>query len=337
MPAILDLFNQKTVLSYVKARQYQQYIGDSLFPARPVDSLDIEILEDTTSTPVIAPMSAFDTEAQIGSREANKRASELGYIKRKIGLKEKDLIGLRNPRTPEEQQYLMQQVFNDTDSMVQGVLARVELMRMQLLSSGIVEPDDKNVQWKLDYQIADDHKITVKTPWDDPTADVINDMFDWADEFDSNPTKILTSRKIVRSLLKNEGLKSYFKSVGQIPSIANLNNYLEGQGLPIIVENNLKYRVQGTDGKYTSERFFPEDKFVLFNDDTCGHTAFGPTPEQSHLLTDNSLNSMVGNVFATMYEEGHDPVGTWTKASATALPTLANPHELVQSTVLLSK
>lgn len=337
MPAILDLFNQKSVLDYVKGRQYKQYIGDILFPAHKVDSLEVELLEDTTSTPVIAPMAAFDSEAQIGSREANKRVADLGYIKRKIQLKEKDLVGLRNPRTPEEQQYLMQNVYNDTDSMVEGVNARVELMRMELLSSGVVTPDDENSNWKLDYELPDEHKITVKNSWDDPSADIINDMFDWADQFDSDPTKILTSRKIVRAMLDNEGIKSYFKSVGQIPSVVNLNNYLVAQGLPTIVTNNLKYRSQGSDGKYTTKKFFPDDKFVLFNDDTCGNTAFGPTPEESRLLSNNNMNVTVGNVFATMYEEGNDPVGTWTKAAATALPTLANPHELVQSQVLLSK
>ncbi len=337
MPAILDLFNQKSVLSYVKNRQYKQYIGDLLFPSRKVESLDIEILEDSTSTPVVAPISAFDAEAQIGSREANKRTAELGYIKRKVQLKEKDLIGLRNPRTPEEQEYLTQVVYADTDHMVQDVLARVELMRMQLLSTGVVTPDDSKVDWKLDYQLPEEHKITVKKSWDDPTADVINDMFDWANEFDSDPTKILTSRKVVRALLKNENLLAYFKSVGQIASVANLNNYLEGQGLPTIVENNLKYRVQKADGTYETKTFFPEDKFVLFNDDTCGNTAFGPTPEESRLMSTGSLDSVIGNVYATMYEEGNDPVGTWTKAAASALPTLANPHELVQSSVLLSK
>jgi hypothetical protein len=54
-------------------------------------------------------------------------------------------------------------------------------------------------------------------------------------------------------------------------------------------------------------------------------------------MSTGSLDSVIGNVFATMYEEGNDPVGTWTKAAASALPTLANPHELVQSSVLLSK
>ncbi|MBA1395171.1 major capsid protein, partial [Lactobacillus sp. XV13L] len=71
MPNIAELFSQKNVISYMQQRQYPTMLGETLFPSRKVPSLDVEILENNRSTPVIAPMSTFDVEAEIGSREAN--------------------------------------------------------------------------------------------------------------------------------------------------------------------------------------------------------------------------------------------------------------------------
>ena len=51
-------------------------------------------------------------------------------------LKEEDIIALENPRNSAEQQYLMREVYNDIDVLVQGVRARVEAMRMEALATG---------------------------------------------------------------------------------------------------------------------------------------------------------------------------------------------------------
>lgn len=334
MADILKLFSTKNVISYVQARNYQTYLGDALFPARKVPSLETEILEDTHTTPVIAPMSAFDAEAQIGSREANVRMAELGYMKRKIQLKEKDLVALRNPRTPEEQTYLTQLVYNDTDKMVQGVLACIELMRMQLLANGIIVPDDDNIGWQVDYGLPKEHQVSAD--WSDPKADIIGNINDWVATMDSAPTRAITSKKILNLMLKNEAILDYFKRLNLIPSANGLNQVMDQVGLPTIVTYDLKYRAENKEtGNLTSNRYFPEDKFVMFDEDTTGETLFGPTPEESRLLSNSNMNVTVGNVFATMYEEGNDPVGTWTKAAATALPTLANTEQLFQAKITL--
>jgi len=333
MADILKLFSTKNVLSYVQNRSYQTYLGDTLFPARKVPSLETEILEDTYTAPTIAPISAFDTEAQIGSREANVRMAELGYMKRKIQLKEKDLVALRNPRTAEEQAYLTQLVYNDTDKMVTGVLARIELMRMQVLANGIVLPDDKDVNWKVDYKLPKEHQV--KADWSDKDADIIGDIQTWVDTLDSAPTRVITSNKVKNAMLQNNMILDYFKRLNLIPSLTGLNQVMDQLGLPILVTYDLKYREADAKGKLTTKRYFPENKFVMFDENTTGETQFGPTPEESRLLSNNNVNMTVGNVFATMYEEGNDPVGTWTKAAATALPTLANTEQLLQAEITL--
>lgn len=334
MANIAEIFSQKNVISYLQQRVYPNMLGDTLFPSRKVPNFNVEILENTRSTPVIAPVSTFDVEAEIGSREANVTAAELGYIKRKMQLKEEDIMALRSPRNAEEETYLTQNVYNDIDNLVRGIKARVELMRMQLLAQGVVYPDDENVNWKVDYKLPKEHQLTVSKSWDkdgDPIADIQN----WISGLDTIPTRALTSNKVVAALLKNGTIADYFKRLGLIPSPTALNQLFQGMGLPTIVTYDQKYRFQGTNGQMTVKRYFPEDKFIMFDDATTGETLYGPTPEESRILAGNAQLQNIGNIVAMVYETNLDPISTWTKAAATALPTLASRDTLFQAKVLL--
>ena len=121
---ILDMFSQNTVLDYTRNRQYPEMLGDTLFPAVKVPTLEVDILKAGSRVPTIASVSAFDAEAEIGSREASKMTTELAYVKRKMQLTEEMLIKLQSPRNSAEENYLKQYVFDDIDAMVQAVKAR---------------------------------------------------------------------------------------------------------------------------------------------------------------------------------------------------------------------
>ena len=102
MPNVLELFNQKEILNYLKDREYPAMLGEELFPEVKKQSLEFDMLAEGSKTPVIASVHGFDTESEIGQREANKKALELALIKRKMQLKEKEIIALENPRNDAE-------------------------------------------------------------------------------------------------------------------------------------------------------------------------------------------------------------------------------------------
>ena len=336
MPAILDLFNQKTVLDYVQNRQYPQLLGDTLFPSTKINQLDFEFLRGGSKTPIVASISAFDTEAEIGSREASVQAAELGYIKRKMQLKEKDLIALRNPRTLAEQNYLTSLVYNDLDVLVQGVYARVEKMRMEALATGKITINENNLNFNVDYHVPEEHQVTATTSWDAAGADPIKDLQDWFALLDYVPTRILTSSKVQTALIRSKAFADYFKTAGLLPSVGSLNAVMQSFGLPTIVTYDAKYRKQGANGIYTVERYFPQDTLVAFGDDQLGQTVYGPTPEESRLIaTPGVQQGTVGNVFTTVYETTQDPIATWEKAAATALPSFPEAENVLQAKVLV--
>ena len=52
--SVLELFNQKEVLNYLKDRKYPAMLGEELFPEVKRQSLEFDMLTNGSKTPVIA-------------------------------------------------------------------------------------------------------------------------------------------------------------------------------------------------------------------------------------------------------------------------------------------
>lgn len=330
MPTIYDLFTQAELIDYSANRTYKPMLGDTLFPARRVNSLKIDQLSRNTRVAVLAPVAGFDTEAEIGSRDASKKALELALIKRKMQIKEEDLVKLLNPRTPQEAAYLRDQVFNDFDVLNQGVLAQVEKQTMEMFATGKIHLVDDNDKAVVDYNIPETHQQALTdTAWDKDGADPIKDMERWCDALDITPTRALTSKKIYRLFTQNAKVIAaiFGKDSGRLVTQTALDEFMQSAGLPVLRTYDEKYKVQSAKGGYVSRRYYPEDRMTLFNDDLQGNKLFGPTPEELANMGDVKT-SKVGNVFDMVYTESKDPVGTFEKASAVALPSFAGADEV---------
>lgn len=338
MPNILELFNQKEVLNYLTNREYPTLLGESLFPEVKRQSLEFDVIKGARKVPVIASVHAFDTEAEIGSREASRQALELALIKRKIQLNEKDIIALENPRNSAEQQYLMSQVFNDIDALVAGVKARVEAMRMEVLANGTITLAENGLTATIDYGVPAENKEALAGTdlWTDTAnSDPIADLERWADQLNGTATRALTSKTVLNALMRHPKIVGaiFGNNSQRVPTRQDLNAFLQQHDLPVIGVYDQKYRKQAANGSYTTARYFPNNKFVMFGADTLGETIYGPTAEEIRLTRDpNIQTNTIGNVLAMVYEEGKDPVATWTKAVATALPSFPAADEVFQAT-----
>ncbi|MTI56150.1 major capsid protein [Geosporobacter ferrireducens] len=336
MPSVLELFNVKEILNYLSNRQYPALLGENLFPEVKKQSLTFDIIKGAGKVPVIASVHAFDTEAEIGSREGSKQAMELALVKRKLPMKEQDIIALESPRNAAEQQYLMKEVYNDIDVLVAGVKARIELMRMDALANGVLTINENNLNLTIDYQVPDDHKeaLAGTDVWTSPDSDPIGDMERWADALDVKPTRALTSKFVRNALLRHPKIIGalFGRDSMRVPTVSDLNAFMTQHQLPTIATYDEVYRKQEANGTYTRNRYFPANKFVMFGPDILGETIYGPTAEEIRLTRDPNIQTqMIGKVLAMVYEEGKDPVSTWTKAVATALPSFPAADEVFQA------
>lgn len=337
MPDVLELFNHKTVLDYLKERKLTPFVGETLFPEVKHDTLEFEYVVGASNLPVAAKIHAFDTEAEIGSIEAGNAALEAAYIKKKYQIKEKDLIALQFPRTPQEEKMLTGRVFNLVDRSVNDVRAEIEIMRMQALANGQLSLQmEGGGTLTVNYQVPNDNKeaLSGDALWTAETADIIGDITRWAEKLDEKPTRALTSNKIASLILRNAKVIAalFGKDSGRIATLADLNAFMRSHGLPVIATYDAKYRVQAANGTYTTNRYFPENKFVMFGDNELGETLHGPTPEESRMLRQgNEEVHNVGNVIAMVYEEGLDPVSTWVKAASAAIPSFPEANNVFQA------
>lgn len=333
--SVLELFNQKEILNYLKDRKYPTMLGEELFPEVKRQSLEFDMLTNGSKTPVIASVHGFDTESEIGQREAEKKAIELALIKRKMQLKEKEIIALESPRNEAEKAYLMRNVYADIDALVESIKARVELMRMEVISTGKITLDENGLNAVIDFGVPAENKAT-NVDWSSPESNPINDMITWKNQLDSAPARVLTSTTILAKVLSNKNVVNalFGKDSTRIASVGELNNYLEQLQLPKIYTYDNKYRKLNANGTYTKHRYFPENAFVMLPGEELGETIYGPTAEEIRLQRDPSVDmKVVGKILAMMYEEGKDPVSTWEKAVASAIPALKCADEIFQAQI----
>lgn len=341
MPRVEEVFNTNELINYFKERKVVPMLGEAIFPERKIQDIEFDMILGAGGLPVSASVHALDSKTQLASRQAiEKGAAELALIKRQIKLTEKDIIKVQNPRTDAELAFVLGQLYNDSEKMVESVKVRVEAMRMEVLSSGKLKIEENGVKVTLDYGIPDDNKKSFD--WSDTAkAKPLDDLDTLATAIETSsgarPTRALTSRKVMKAICNNTSVRKAVFGVNsdKVVTLTQLNELLTQMDLPQIAVYEGKYKVETATG-FETKRYFPENVISMFGDETLGETIYGLTAEEIKLVGDGKMDmaSMVGNIFVGTYTS-IDPVGEFTKAAATALPTLPHGEELGIGTITL--
>ncbi|SHK39462.1 Phage major capsid protein E [Clostridium cavendishii DSM 21758] len=339
MPRVDEVFNTQELINYYKERKVIPMLGEALFPERKIQDIEFDMILGAGGLPVSASVHALDTQTQLASRQAiEKGAASLALIKRKIKITEKDIIKVQNPRNDAELAFVLGQLYNDSEKMLESVKVRVEAMRMEVLSSGFLKIEENNVKVTLDYGVPDTNKkpfdwsdTSKSKPLDD--LDTLATAVETASGY--RPTRALTSRKIVKSICNNTSVRKavFGTNSDKVVTLAQLNDLLSQMDLPQIAIYEGKYKVETATG-YDTKRYFPDNVISMFGDESLGETIYGLTAEEIKLIGDGKMDmaAMVGNIFVGTYTD-IDPVGEYTKAVATALPTLLHGLEVGLGTI----
>lgn len=342
MPRIDEVFNTGELINYFKERKMEPMLGESLFPDRKIPDIEFDMILGGGGLPVSASVHAFDTKTQLASREAiSKGAAALALIKRQIKITEKELIKIQSPRNEQELNFVIGQLFNDAEKMVESIKVKAEVMKMEALTTGKVKIEENDVKVTLDYGMPAGNKktfnwktVTTAKPLDDIKA--LTNVVE--DESGNRPTRALTSRAIVDRICACDSVRKAIHGVNadRIVTLAELNSLLSQMNLPQIITYDAKYRVEGAKG-YITKRYFPEDAFVVFSEGSLGEGIYGLTAEEVKLIGDGKMKeaAMVGNIFVGTYTS-IDPVGEFTKAASTFLPSFPYANEVGVGTVTLA-
>jgi hypothetical protein len=210
---------------------------------------------------------------------------------------------------------------------------------MELLASGKIAINENNIKVTIDYKVPSANQKAFT--WKAPTTDTpLNDLATLADAIEDTsgyrPTRALTSRKIVKTICACDSVRAAVHGVNsdKIVTLGMLNELLAQMDLPQFVVYEGKYKKEGAKA-FTTVRYFPENKISMFGDETLGETIYGLTAEEVRLIGDGKMDeaAMLENkIFVGTYSS-IDPVGEFTKAVATALPTLPHGEELGIGTI----
>ena len=344
---IFDYFTSKALASYYNTRvaelNMQPFLGEELFPARKKMGLNLKWIKGAKGLSTSLSLSAFDVKStkkdRIGFESLQTR---MPFFKNDMlideELRQELLIAIEAGNT-DYIDTILRNIFDDVTTLLDAAAVARERMRMQLISTGTIVMANNGQEYSYDYGMAADQKYTPKTLWNAEGADPLADVIAMQDVIENKgyarPRRAITSRAVVRALMKNAGIKEaiYVMSNGKVTlTEANVLAYFrENANLSIAV-----YDKSYLDEAGVAQRYIPEDLFILIPEGQLGNTWFGTTPEEADLrsgATDAEV-TIVDTGVAVTTTKTTDPVSVDTKVSQVVMPSFEAADQVIIGEVL---
>lgn len=347
MNTIFDYFTSKALAAYYNTKladaNTQPYLGDELFPARKKMGLNLKFIKGAKGLPTTLSLSAFDVKStkkdRIGFQSVQ---TKMPFFKNDMLIDEElrqELLIAIEAGNADYIDTILRNIFDDTITLLDAAGVARERMRMQLLSSGAISMANNGQAYTYDYGLGNDQKVTPQTAWNANGADPLSDIITWQDVIENKgyarPARAITSRTVLRTLMKNAGIKEavYVMSQGKVTlTEANVKDYFrEHAGIEIAVYDKKYMNESGV-----ATRYIPEDLFILIPDGDLGNTWFGTTPEEADLrsgATDAEV-SIVDTGVAVTTTKTTDPVSVDTKVSQVVLPSFEAADQIMIADVM---
>lgn len=339
MANIYDIVTAPEIAAYWEENQkYEEpYFGESKFPNAKKLGLDLAWIKGARKAPVSLSLSAFDVDVLPLKRgEFKKLSTEMPFFKNEYRIDE---------RTRQELNILMQannagvntligRIFDDEANLLRNASLTREMLRMQLLTTGMISLDDNGQKFSYDFGLPKEHKVKPTAAWTtvasaDPVADIEKWQLMIEEEKGTSPTELLLNSTTLATLAKTDAIKNgIFANSRQvtIPTRAQVVSFLQDQlGISVYVYD----KGYSKDGKFT--KFVADNTVVLMPATALGNTWFGTTPEESDLQSGgtSAVVRVVDTGVAITTWKLEDPVNVRTKASQIVLPSFELADEVI--------
>lgn len=344
MPNIFDLVTAPEITAYWTELNQDRapYLGETLFPNQKKLGLDLKWLKGSKGLPVVLKLSAFDAQAVPRQRIGFEKVSaEMPFFKESLYVDEELRQELNKVLESGNQAYIdavINRIFDDEGQLIDSAAVARERMRMSLLTTGTITMASNGQAYTYDYGLDSNQKPVVTTSWSTNTADIIGDIRGWQDDREDEtgvrPTRAICSRKTFGYILQNTAIKN---AVWGVQNNAPINEakakayLLDELDLEVVI-----YTKRYKDESGTTQKYVPDDTFVLIPPGNLGNTWFGTTPEESDLLASSSVDnvSIVDTGVAVTTMRRADPVNVETKATQIALPSFEMADQIIIADVI---
>lgn len=343
-----DVFNAEAVaLNYTNAASNQApYLGAGFFPAQKKAGLDLKWIKGHNGLPVSLAPSAFDGKSTLRDRVGIQvNETQMAFFRESMLVKEADeqeMLRVQSAGDPYAQQVL-DRIFNDTQTLIDGAMVVPERMIMQLLAPlggkmGI-EIQANGVDYTYDYDPDGcwqaEHYVKIETESDkwnaadtcDPIKN-LEDILDKQEEASGNRPEILLMSKGTFNLMKNSakvrsGVLAQNVTANVNYTTAKIQEYIQEElGVQIVI-----YNKQFKDETGVAKKFYPDNIVMCLPSGTLGSTWYGTTPEESRGAQAGATVSVVNTGVAICVSTTVDPVNTKTTCSEIVLPSFERANE----------
>ena len=345
---IRDAYNAKAIaVRHTEAASNKQaYLGAGLFPAKKKTGLDLKWIKTAKGLPVSLAPSAFDTVSTLRSREGFKiTETEMAFFKESMLVKENDeqeIMRVQDSSDPFAQEVL-DRIYDDAETLLEGAAVVPERMRMQLLSSENGHPsisiaaNGATYAYNYDpdgsYEANNFTELLGTDMWSDvANSDPITDVMNAQDAVEARtgtrPSILIVSKQTMNYLKQNVKVRQYTLAQNVTANIIMTDNRVKETfstelGVTIIV-----YAKQYKDEDGMVKKFFPDGIATLVPNGTLGNTWFGMTPEERTLLSKPGADvTVVDGGVAVSITVTEDPVQTKTTVSEICLPSFERMDE----------
>lgn len=350
---IRDVYSAKAIalVQTEVASNRKRYIGEGLFPAKKKMGLDLKWIKTSKGLPVSLSPSNFDAVSTLRSREGFKMTEkEMAFFRESMLVKEIDeqeIMRVQDAADPYAQDVL-NRIFDDANTLIEGAMVVPERMIMQLLAPSDGSPkisiQADGVTYAYNYDPNNDYKtnnfaeLSGETDkWSDiensdPLEDVSNGLDSVEAKTGERPSVMIVSRQTMNYLKKNKKIKSAILAQNVTANIfmddARVNELFSAElGVNIIV-----YAKQYKNEEGVAAKFYPDGFATLIPNGALGNTWYGTTPEERTLMGSKEADvSIVNTGVAVAVTVSNDPVQTKTTVSEIVLPS----YERMDSTYVI--
>ncbi|MCE5200436.1 major capsid protein [bacterium] len=339
LPSILT---QQFLTGVVRAWPQEGYIGNDILPIVGAPSLKTmwDIIERDDK---LAPFVAINAESPLADKAGIQRGfHEMTDIRLKERLDEDELIALREPGQADvvtglaatRQAGAERYIRRTMDRMTGRVVGRLEWLRWQVLSTGVITYDDNKVKFSVDFGVPAGNKIALTSTdmWSDLTnSDPISDIQEWIETYIATtgrvPTRMYVGTNIPKYLAQNSKIRDLMKYNGVIEKLISTQSVLDYLGTIF----NLKIQRYATSylaSNGAATYFLGANSFVLMcepnqaDGEQLGDVASGPA----------KANNYETGLYSWAKEE-EDPWATFVGAGIHAFPRIYHPSWIMCGTV----
>lgn len=343
-----DVFNSKAIaLNYTNASSNAiPYFGTGLFPANKKAGLDLRWIKGHNGLAVSLMPSTFDAKSTFRDRVGiTMNETEMPFFRESMLVKEKDEQEIERVKDSNDSYavQVLDNIFNDTKTLIDGANVVPERMIMQLLAplNGTVGINinangvDYTYNYDPDGSWKANHYAKIETEADkwtaaetcDPLAD-IEEALDRQEEASGNRPEILLMSKATFNMIKNSkkvqsGILAQNVTANVNYTTAKVKQYVEEELNITIVTYNKQFK----DENGTAKKFYPDNIVMMLPTGSVGTTWYGTTPEERSGADSGADVSIVNTGVAVEVFTTQHPINTQTVVSEIVLPSFERMDE----------